>query len=454
MFDRTNGANEEGFRGSIVNSAGDVYLKILWIKTELLHPVDKGGKIRTYEMLKQLKQEHHVIYLALDDGMASLNGSEAAREKAAEYCHELVTVPHHTRAKFSVGFYVELFQNLFSRLPYAVKKYESEGMRQEILRQIEINKPDVVVCDFLTPSVNVPERLGCATVLFQHNVEAMIWKRHYETQRNLLKRLYLYGQWRKMLAFERKECHRYDQVIAVSREDSEMMRQDYQLEQVTDVPTGVDTEFFRPQSNTEMEPVSLVFTGSMDWIPNVDAINWFCNDILPLVRAKVPNVKLTVVGRSPGRELLELAERDSSVVVTGRVDDVRPYMESAAAYIVPIRIGGGTRLKIYEAMAMEKPLVSTTVGAEGLPVADGEELLLADTAASFAEAVVRVLRDQPFAHQLAQRAANTVRERFGWNGVAAKFARNCQQACDAHRGAIELKTASARKETLRPIPSR
>lgn len=401
-------------------------MKILWIKTELLHPVDKGGKIRTYEMLKQLKRDHHVTYLTLDDGTASPD----ARQKAEEYCHELVTVPHHTRAKFSAGFYVELFGNLFSRLPYAVKKYESVELRREIVKRVEQDQPEVVVCDFLPPSINLPENLGCATVLFQHNVEAVIWQRHYETQANLLKRLYLYWQWKKMRALEKAECQRYDHVIAVSREDSEAMRRDYGIEAVTDVQTGVDTGFFCPSSDAQPEADSLVFTGSMDWLPNVDAIKWFCDEVLPLIRVKVPNVKLTVVGRKPGRELMELSQRDSSVVVTGRVDDVRPFMEKAAAYIVPIRIGGGTRLKIYEALAMEMPMVSTTVGAEGLPIRDGEELLIADTPEAFAKAVIRILSDSGFAAELGNRAAISVREKFGWGRVAAQFAKICQQACD------------------------
>ncbi len=401
-------------------------MKILWIKTELLHPVDKGGKIRTYEMLKQLKRDHHVTYLTLDDGTASPD----SRQKAEEYCQELVTIPHHTRAKFSVGFYFELFGNLFSRLPYAVKKYESVELRREIIKRVEQDQPDVVVCDFLPPSINLPENLGCATVLFQHNVEAVIWQRHYETQANPLKRLYLYWQWKKMRALEKAECQRYDHVIAVSREDSETMRRDYGIEAVTDVPTGVDTDFFCPSSYAQPEAGSLVFTGSMDWLPNVDAIKWFCDEVLPLIRIKVPSVKLTVVGRKPGRELMELSQRDSSVVVTGRVDDVRPFMEKAAAYIVPIRIGGGTRLKIYEALAMEMPMVSTTVGAEGLPIRDGEELLIADTPEAFAKAVIRILSDSGFAAELGNRAAFSIREKFGWGRVAAQFAEICQQACD------------------------
>ncbi len=400
-------------------------MKILWIKTELLHPVDKGGKIRTYEMLKHLKRDHQITYLTLDDGAAAPDG----REKAKVYCDDLVTIPHRTHAKFSPGFYIELLKNLFSRLPYAVKKYESAEMRREILQRVEQDKPDVVVCDFLTPSINLPQKLGCATVLFQHNVEAMIWKRHYETQTNPLKRLYLFGQWKKMRSLERSECQRYNHVIAVSREDCEMLRNDYGIEAVTDVPTGVDTDFFRPQTTIQAEPASLVFTGSMDWLPNVDAINWFCSEILHLVRVQIPNVKLTVVGRKPGNELLELSKRNPSIVVTGRVDDVRPFMESATAYIVPIRIGGGTRLKIYEAMAMEKPLISTTVGAEGLPVRDGAELLIADSPRSFADAVIQVLTNESLASELGKRAAKTVREKFGWSRVAGSFAEICQNVC-------------------------
>jgi glycosyltransferase involved in cell wall biosynthesis len=315
-----------------------------------------------------------------------------------------------------------------------MKKYESAEMRREIIARttdVTINAAfDVVVCDFLQPSVNVPEHLPCATVLFQHNVEAMIWKRHYEVQANPVKKIYLYGQWRKSHAYERAACRRFDTVIAVSREDRETMEREYGLKSVADVPTGVDTDFFRPLAHDAIkrEPHSLVFTGSMDWLPNEDAIQYFTKQIMPLVRQSVPDVTLTVVGRNPYARLVELGQRDASVIVTGRVEDVRPYMERAAAYVVPIRIGGGTRLKIYEAMAMEKPIISTTIGAEGLPVGDGTNLLLADTPEAFAGAIVRVLQDETFARQLGARGAAMVRERFGWDKVATSFAEICERA--------------------------
>ena len=399
-------------------------MRILWLKTELLHPVDKGGKIRTYQMLKALKREHHVTYLTLDDGSAAAD----AAERSGEYCHELVRVPHRTREKFSAGFYAELAANLFSPLPYFMKKYESALMRREVAARSRSGDFDVLVCDFLNPAVNVPSNLTLPTVLFQHNVEAMIWRRHHEVQTNPLKKAYLYGQWRKAFGYERAACRRFDAVVTVSRDDAETIRRDYGVGTADDVPTGVDTEFFRPAGGVEAEPHGLVFTGSMDWLPNEDAIQFFTREILPLVRERVPDVRLTVVGRKPYPSLVELAKRDPSVVVTGRVEDVRPYMERAAAYVVPIRVGGGTRLKIYEAMAMEKPVVSTTVGAEGLPLRDGEDLLLADTPRAFADAVVRVLTDESLARGLGARSAATVRGRFSWDKVADVFADLCGRA--------------------------
>jgi glycosyltransferase involved in cell wall biosynthesis len=323
-------------------------------------------------------------------------------------------------------------------LPYAIAKYESAEMRRRIVELTQANAYDVVVCDFLAPAVNLPRKLPCPTVLFQHNVEAMIWKRHAEVQTNPLKRTYLFGQWRQMQAFESVMCRRTDRVIAVSREDLEMMQRDYKVGAIDDVPTGVDTAFFRPRRAEKRQPRDLVFTGSMDWLPNEDAIRYFTTEILPLVKETFPDVTLTVVGRNPYPALLELSKRDPSVIVTGRVDDVRPYMERAAAYVVPLRIGGGTRLKIFEAMAMEKPLISTTVGAEGLPVRNETEVLLADTPKEFAAAIERVLSDEEFAFHLGRRAARLVREQFGWNRVARRFAEICEHTISGERRAASL----------------
>jgi glycosyltransferase involved in cell wall biosynthesis len=225
------------------------------------------------------------------------------------------------------------------------------------------------------------------------------------------------------------------------------MEREYGVQRVFDVPTGVDTEFFFPSGRETPAPHNLVFTGSMDWLPNEDAIRYFTEQIMPLVKQSLPNLTLTVVGRNPFPGLVELSKREPSIVVTGRVDDVRPYMERAAAYVVPLRIGGGTRLKIYEAMAMEMPIISTSIGAEGLPVTSGVELLLADTAESFAASIVEVLENEALARRLGQQAADTVREKFGWRTVADSFAAICEDAA-ANRGE---ETAAATK-IEEPVP--
>jgi glycosyltransferase involved in cell wall biosynthesis len=396
-------------------------VRILWLKTELLHPVDKGGKIRTYNMLKELKREHHVTYLTLDDGTATAD----ERAKATEYCHELLCIPQRRREKFTPGFYFELLLNLVSPRPYAIKKYESVEMLREISELERRNAFDVLVCDFLAPAGNVPRSLKTPVVLFQHNVEAMIWKRHYEVQTNPVKKAYLYGQWQKMRAFEKEMCRRFDCVIAVSADDRDQMKREYGAEKVFDVPTGVDTEFFQPGRAIQASPHNIVFTGSMDWLPNEDAIRYFMREIMPLIKAKVTDATLTVVGRNPPAALVDLSKEDSSLIITGRVDDVRPNIERASAYIVPLRIGGGTRLKIFEAMAMEKAVVSTTVGAEGLPLTNGVEIVLADEPDTFADAVVKVLTDSSYATELGRRAALNVRQNHGWRQVTEEFVAIC-----------------------------
>jgi glycosyltransferase involved in cell wall biosynthesis len=211
------------------------------------------------------------------------------------------------------------------------------------------------------------------------------------------------------------------------------MRREYEIENVSDVPTGVDTSYFAPNKTAIKDEFGLVFTGSMDWLPNEDGIRWFVDEILPIIRRSIPDVSLTVVGRDPFPGLVELGRKDARITVTGRVPDVRPYMEKASAYIVPIRIGGGTRLKIYEALAMELPMVSTSVGAEGLRLTDGVEILLRDNPDEFADAIVKLLRDKLLAQKISSCAAKTVRDRFGWKTAANDFARICEHAAGMQR---------------------
>lgn len=396
-------------------------MHILWLKTELLHPVDKGGKIRTYETLKHLKERNRVTYLCLDDGTAAPD----AETRASEYCHDLIRVPFWAPPKGSAAFYADLARNVFSTLPYAVAKYRSSAMRDAIRTAALDREVDLVICDFLTPSLNVPHDLGVPTLLFQHNVEAAIWERHAAVAGHPVKKAYLREQWRRMRVFERQECRRFDHVIAVSDVDRDAFRREYGVADVTAVPTGVDTDYFRPSGAVPAARHNIAFTGSMDWMPNEDGIGWFVRDILPLVRRSIPDATLSIVGRNPSPGVKALASSAPGIEVTGTVPDIRPYLERAATIIVPLRVGGGTRLKIFEAMGMERPIVSTTIGAEGLPVEDGRDIRIADDAASFAAAVVALLQDPAEGARLGAAAARQVREQFGWQRVTEQFAAAC-----------------------------
>jgi len=404
-------------------------MRILWLKTELLHPLDKGGKIRTYHMLRGLREHAHVTYLTLADGDAV----QDARRNASEYCDELLAVPFSPPVKGTAAYYAALLGNLASRLPYAVARYRSPAMGAAITRAVRDRRIDLVVCDFLVAAINFPGGLGVPAVLFQHNVEAAIWARHVQVARSLMMRAYMGEQWRRMRAFEQRQCQRFDHVIAVSEADRDIFRAEYGVTRVSAIPTGVDVDFFRPSATAMPASTEIVFVGSMDWMPNIDAVAWFVTDILPLVRRQISDASLTIVGRDPTPTIRELAARVPGVMVTGTVPDVRPYFERAALVVVPLHVGGGTRLKIFEAMAMEKAIVSTQIGAEGLPVRGGEEILLADDPPSFADAVVSLLRNNALAVRLGEAGAARVRRDFGWAAVTKQFTALCERVAQADR---------------------
>jgi glycosyltransferase involved in cell wall biosynthesis len=302
--------------------------------------------------------------------------------------------------------------------PYAVSRFGSGKVQQRLKRCLTEQRPDVVVCDFLDAAVNFPEQVTIPAVLFQHNVESEIWRRHATNGSGPARKL-IYGlEFSKMLRYEQKMVQRFDHVIAVSEHDKKLMKAWVDPARITVVPTGVDTGQFCPGPQPEQEKPLVVFVGAMDWEPNIDAAKYFCAEIWPLVLAKVPDAKFRIVGRNPDRRVQALA--GNTVEVTGRVLSVVEHLRAAAVVVVPLRVGGGTRLKIYEAMAVGKAVVSTSVGAEGLDVHHGRDMILADSPVEFAESVITLLRD-PDLRSRQGRAAAEVAANYGWPRIARKF---------------------------------
>jgi sugar transferase (PEP-CTERM/EpsH1 system associated) len=394
-------------------------MRILWLNAGLLLPLDKGGKLRTWHLMRHLARKHEITYLSFADPSTTA----ADREGMRDVCAHLHVIPRKDPAKGSLAFYAGAASRIVDRLPYAAGKYRSKEYRARVQQLLEDGQFDLVVCDFLVPAVNMPRRLPCPSVLFTHNVEAEIWRRHYERQPDPLRRFLFRQQWRRMLRFEGDTVSRFDLVLAVSDADRLTLQRLYGAHMraaVFTVATGVDTTFFAPRADPSAEPRHIVFTGSMDWIPNEDAMKHFCREILPLIRAEEPGVTVSIVGRAPTPGVQRLTDIPG-VEVTGSVEDVREHIARAAVYVVPIRIGGGTRLKIFEAMGMGKAVVSTTVGAEGLPVTHGADVLIADAPDEFAETVVSLLRDPARRVQLEGAARRLVVERYDWSAVAGQL---------------------------------
>lgn len=388
-------------------------MKILWVKSDFLHPTNRGGQIRTLEILRAIHKRHEVDYVAFDnpehpEGLA----------RAGEYCSRPWPVPHKVPDRRTASFALQAIGAVSDPMPLSVRRYQSRAMANRIASLLHAGTFDSLVCDFLFPAPNIPDI--SQAVLFQHNVESTIWERHVANSSNPLRKAYFGLQSGRMRRFESETCRKAGHVIAVSAIDAERMKQDYGVSRISSIDTGVDFDYFAPPPGVP-RTIDLAFLGSMDWLPNIDGVTWFVRQILPLIRRLLPDCSVDIVGRKPGPEIRALAEGDPKLRITGTVPDVRPFLWAAKAAIVPLRIGGGTRLKIYEAIAAGVPVISTSVGAEGLPLRDGEHVVLTDSEQAFADACVRLLENESERHRIACRARDFISSRFSWDSIALQF---------------------------------
>jgi polysaccharide biosynthesis protein PslH len=399
-------------------------MKILWVKPGKLLPLDTGGKLRTYNILRHLSATHELTYL-----------SYYAGRRDESYEREVViqlpgTVSVCTAAPDSTGFerYLDYLRHFPKRAPYSISKF-TDPQVQELLREwIPQHRFDVAVCDFLASALNFPRDLATPTALFQHNVETVLWQRKADFEVKWLDRTVSKVEYAKMRRFEPEQIRRFHHVIAVSETDREAMSPMVDPTHISVVPTGVDLSKYQYDPEARPSPLLVVFTGSMDWGANIDGVEFFCKEIWPLVLAKIPEARFRIVGRDPHPRVRALAS--DKIEVTGTVPSIVDHLREAAVLVVPLRIGGGTRIKIYEGMAMGKATVSTTVGAEGLDVQHGRDILLEDSPAGFAGAILTFLQEGDVRRWYEAAAAATAR-RYDWSVITRQFVQVLQKTIDA-----------------------
>jgi glycosyltransferase involved in cell wall biosynthesis len=411
-------------------------MKILWVKIGGLWPLDTGGRLRTFHILSELSRRHAVTVLTTHGPAEDPDGLAAALPHAT-----VRSVPHVIPKQGTPRFAAALARSWLSPLPADLLRCRVPALAGQVAAMLRRREVDLCIADFLAAMPNVPRRAPVPLVMFSHNVEHAIWKRLAGVETRPWARALLGIEWRKMRRWEAAACRSVDLTITVSRVDREQLAALAPAARIAEVATGVDVEYFRPVPAAEA-PGTLVFTGAMDWYPNEDGILHFIEAVLPLVRRSVPDVALTVVGRNPTARVRAAAEA-ARVVVTGTVPDVRPFIARGEVYVVPLRVGGGTRLKIFEALAMGKAVVSTRVGAEGLPLVPGRHFLEADEPEAFAAAIVGLLRDPARRAALGAAGRELVEARYGWAQVARDFEHQCQENIGCESASLVSATLAA-----------
>ena len=403
------------------------------IPPQALTGLSQGTTIRNFNLIAGLAQRHDVDLLTFQTTNDERRTTNDEIELLRPYCRQIVAEPAPVRK-----LTLRLRDTLLNPLPDMALRLAAAALHAHLARLLNENRYDVVQAEgiemapylldlrnqvFRRNLVSSPSPL----VFDDHNAEYVLQQRAFLTDVRRPRRwpgaFYSLIQWQKLAVYERRVCRAADAVVAVSEADRLALQRLAPGLAVTVVPNGVDLAFYRPGVTPPLAglgPHALVFTGKMDYRPNVDAVLWFADVVLPLILAQLPDAHFYVVGQQPHVRLAGLAGRPA-LTVTGRVPDTRPYIAAAGVYVVPLRIGGGTRLKVLEAMAMGQALVSTRLGCDGFPFEDGREVRFADEPAAFAAAVVALLRDREQAGRLGKAARAYVEAHFGWDAIVPRL---------------------------------
>jgi glycosyltransferase involved in cell wall biosynthesis len=396
-------------------------MRILFVAPTLPIPTS-GGRTRLFNLIKQLASRHEVSVISF------IQPSEYNMLPSVQpYCTHIELVPFE--GFVPLGRWHNRLRGwghiLLSRRPEYARTFPVEKMRVPLRGLLSSQGFDVVVLHLYVVEL-ASEVEDVAAILVEENVESDIARRAHTQANNPVHWLRDGLMWRKLLAFEQRWVRRFSVCVAVSERDAAILREMSSETQVCIVPNGVDSRSFAPHTN-QRDPETLLFFGTLSYGPNVEGLIWFCQDVLPIVRASKPDVVLEVVGLNPPPRVAELGELPG-IYVTGFVPDIRPKLWSATMCVVPMLTGGGTRLKILEALAASCPVISTTVGAAGLELMDGEHFLIADDPKEFARDVVALLESDALRHRLADAGRQAVAEKYDWQEIAPRLEFACAQA--------------------------
>jgi glycosyltransferase involved in cell wall biosynthesis len=408
-------------------------LNVVIVDGDVSYPASSGKRLRTLNLMLRLARRHHITYLARGNGDAE----QAARavEFLAGQGVDAQVIDDPLPRKSGLAFHGRLAANLLSPLPYSVASHDSPRMRQAVRAHAASHRVDLWQIEWSAYFPTLPPGSGPRTVLNAHNVDALIWQRYYEMESHPARRWYIGGQWRKFERFERRIFAAVGRVAAVSPEDAALVREVFGVTSVDVVDNGIDAAHYAGLQG-KRRPETILFLGSLDWRPNLDAVRLLLDEVFPAVRAIEPAARLCIVGRHAPAWLAQRVRDLPGAELHADVPDVRPYLAESGVLAVPLRIGGGSRLKILEALAAGLPVVSTRVGAEGLCLRPGRDLTVVEGTKDMAAALVRAIRMPGEAQAQAEQGRRLVLERYDW-GVLADKLEGTWESCLAGQGAAE-----------------
>ncbi len=411
---------------------GGKFLRILALTNAFPYPPTSGFQMRTWEVLSALTS------LGCEINLLSFSQPEEVNRLGSEVhqvCRTVELVRHSRRSLTSDHNYLGRLRSLPGSLPFAVTRFQSEDMRLRIARWIRSDRIDVILSETPYPLVNMPAEVSTPVIVNCQNVEHLILRRYIRSERSQLRRAYAWVECRKLERWEKQVCSGANLLFVCSEPDRAVMEKLCPGASVIMVPNTIDVEHYGPM--VESDGTTLLYTGGMDWFPNRDAVEFFVAAILPELRRLNSRVKLVVAGRPGPDKFHQWLAKIPDVEFRGPVLDMRVEIARAAVCVVPLRVGSGTRLKILEAAAMAKPVVSTSVGAEGLDFTQGKDILIEDKPVEFAHVVAGLLRDPQRCRSLGEAARRSVEKHYGRPALGAALRVGLEKIVDVREDISE-----------------
>lgn len=382
--------------------------------------------MRSYYLIRELAKYHDIDLMAFNQKVL-LNtyyddpdlGLREARSHLGQFLNEQHYYPIPSDlSRFSR--YRLIAGSLLSRYPYTINWLNSKDFQQDLDELLDQKSYDIIHFDTISLALYLSDRIRVPCVLDHHNVESHMMLRRSEKERNILKKLYFYQEGIRLHGYEKYFLKKFHHHIVCSNVDRDRLLDLDDKLQATVIPNGVELPDHPPIRKSGNKP-SLLFVGGLNWYPNRDAIHYFLKELWPAIKAKAPNIEINIVGKSPSDFMLNFASRDASVKLHGFVDDIKPFYRSATAYVCPIRDGGGTKLKVIDALANKVPIVSTTIACEGIEVENGIHVLFANSPESFASQVEKIISDSEISRTLAENGYELVQSKYDFIEIGKKL---------------------------------